>query len=94
MLFYITGKKSQWLNLTYSRYKITLALEIILFKNSYLMKFYEIKICHVVIFRLYAVYKKHEMIKINYQTIEKLQYCTIASAQIILMPTAGKFQIS
>ena len=28
------------------------------------MQFYEINICQVIIFRLYAVYNKHEMIKL------------------------------
>ena len=34
------------------------------------MEFYEIKICQVMIFRLYAVYNKHEMVKIGNQTSE------------------------
>ena len=37
------------------------------------MKFYEINICEVKIFRLYTVYNKHEMIKIDNQTREKLK---------------------
>ena len=37
------------------------------------MLFYEINISQVMIFRLYTVYKKHEMIKIGNQTREKLQ---------------------
>ena len=42
-------------------------------KNSYLMQFCEINICQVMIFRLYTVYNKHEMIKIGNQTREKSQ---------------------
>ena len=53
--------------------KIILAFEINLVKNSYLMQFYEINICHVMIFRIYIVYKEHEMIKIGNETTEKLQ---------------------
>ena len=34
------------------------------------MQFCEINICQVMIFRLYAVYNKHEMIKIDSQTRE------------------------
>ena len=37
--------------------KITWALVIIRVKNSYLMQFYEINICQVVIFRFYTAYK-------------------------------------
>ena len=37
------------------------------------MQFYEINICQVMIFRLYTVYNKHEMLKIDSQTREKLQ---------------------
>ena len=33
-------------------------------KNSYLMQFCEKNICQVIIFRLYAVYNKHEIVKI------------------------------
>ena len=42
-------------------------------KNSYLMQFHEINISQVMIFRLYVVYNKHEMIKNEYQTWEKSQ---------------------
>ena len=42
-------------------------------QNSYLMQFFEINIEQVMIFRLYTVYKKHEMIKIGSQTREKSQ---------------------
>ena len=37
------------------------------------MQFYEINICQDMIFRLYTVYNKREMIKIGYQTREKSQ---------------------
>ena len=45
--------------------KIIRALEIFRVKNSYLIQFYEINICHGMIFRLYIVHNKHEMIKIS-----------------------------
>ena len=53
--------------------KIIRALEISRVKNSYLMQFYEINISQVMIFRLYTVYNKHEMIKIFSRTNDKLQ---------------------
>ena len=37
------------------------------------MEFYEINIYKVVMFRLYIVYNKHEMIQIDNQTREKTQ---------------------
>ena len=37
------------------------------------MQFYEVNICRVMIFRLFAVYNKHKMIKIGGQTREKSQ---------------------
>ena len=37
------------------------------------MKFYEINICQVMMFRLYTDYNKHEMIKVDIETREKLQ---------------------
>ena len=37
------------------------------------MQFYEINVCQIMIFRLYAVYSKHEMINIGSQIREKLQ---------------------
>ena len=37
------------------------------------MQFYEINICEAMIFRLYAVYNKHEMVKIDNQIREKQQ---------------------
>ena len=40
------------------------------------MQFYEISICHVMIFRLYTVFNKHEMIKIGNQIREKSQKCS------------------
>ena len=52
------------------------------------MQFYKINICQIMIFRLYAVYNKHEMIKIGNQTREK--YDSIASAGIILLPTVRR----
>ena len=42
-------------------------------EKSYLIQFYEINICEVMIFRLYIIYNKHEMIKIGNQAIEKWQ---------------------
>ena len=42
-------------------------------KNSYLMHFYEINICQVMIFRLHTVYNKYEMLKTANETIEKSQ---------------------
>ena len=37
------------------------------------MQIYEINICQVMIFRLYTVYNKHEMIKIDNKSREKSQ---------------------
>ena len=37
------------------------------------MQFYEISICEIIIFRLYTVYNKHEMIKTSNQASEKWQ---------------------
>ena len=37
------------------------------------MQFCEINICQGIIFRIYAVYNKHELIKIDSQTREKSQ---------------------
>ena len=37
------------------------------------MQFYEIKVCQLMIFRLYIVYNKYEMIKIGNQRREKSQ---------------------
>ena len=37
------------------------------------MQFYEINICQIIIFRLYTVRNKHQMIKIGNQIREKLQ---------------------
>ena len=42
-------------------------------KNSYLIQFYEINICQIMIFWLNTVYNKLEMIKIDNQTREKSQ---------------------
>ena len=50
------------------------------------MQFYGKNICQIMIFRLYTVYNKHEMIKIVNQTREKIE-CIIASARIILLST-------
>ena len=38
------------------------------------MQFYQINFCQVVIFRLYTVYNKHEMIKIGSQTRGNRKY--------------------
>ena len=45
--------------------KIIRALEIIRVKKLMFNEFYEINICQVIIFRLYIVYSKHNMIKIS-----------------------------
>ena len=37
------------------------------------MQFYEINICQIMIFRLYAVHNKHKLIKIRNQIREKSQ---------------------
>ena len=37
------------------------------------MQFYEVNISQVMIFRLYTVYNRHEMIKNGNQTREKIQ---------------------
>ena len=37
------------------------------------MQFYEINIGQIMIFKLYTIYKKHEMLKIGSQTREKLR---------------------
>ena len=42
-------------------------------KNSYIIQFYEINICQIMIFRNYTVYNKHKMIKIGNQIREKPQ---------------------
>ena len=53
--------------------KIIRALQIFRGKKLYLMQFYEMNICQVMIFRLLIVYNKHEMIKNDSQTREKSQ---------------------
>ena len=58
---------------SYSRQQNYSCIGIIWVKNSYLMRFYEIINCLFKIFRLYAVYNKHEMIKNGNQTREKSQ---------------------
>ena len=40
-------------------------------QNSFLNQFYEVNICQLMIFRLYAVHNKHEIIKIGYKRREK-----------------------
>ena len=47
------------------------------------MQFYEIHICQIMIFRLYTVYNKHQMVNIGNQTKEKSQ--VLLSARIILL---------
>ena len=37
------------------------------------MQFYEVNIYQIMIFKLYTVHNKHEMIKIGYKTKEKSQ---------------------
>ena len=44
------------------------------------MQFYKINIFHLMFFRLYAVYKKYEMIKIGNQIGEKSQVLSQARA--------------
>ena len=51
--------------------KTVRALEVILVEKLILNQFYEINICQVMIFRLYTVYNKHEIIKIVNHTREK-----------------------
>ena len=51
------------------------------------MQFYEVKICEVMIFRLFTVYNKHNIMKIGNQTREG----TIASAPIIFQPTVNEW---
>ena len=48
------------------------AFEINPVRKLILILFYEINICHVLIFRFHTVFNKHEMIKILNQTTEKL----------------------
>ena len=52
-------------------------IEIIRFKKILLVQFYEAYICQVMIFRLYTVYDKHEMIKIGNQTREKSEVLSL-----------------
>ena len=70
-------------------------------KNSNLMQFYKINVCHVMIFRLHAVYDKHELMKLGNQSKEKLQYyhkcsnnfaadCTIHDQSCNLTTVAGE----
>ena len=54
-------------------------------KNSYLMQFYEIKICQVMIFRLYTVHNKYD--DKNSQSNHRNIASIIASVRIILLPT-------
>ena len=73
-------------------------------KNSNLLKLYKINFCQVVIFRLYTVYNKHEIIKIGNQirnrslTIQfTMQYadCRLASSSGMLnMPLKLRFRPS
>ena len=51
------------------------------------MQFYKINFCQVIIFKLYTVYKKHEMAKIGNQTRKKIT-SIIASVRMILLLTA------
>ena len=37
------------------------------------MQFFEINICHIMIFQLYTAYNEHEMIKVGNQKAEKSQ---------------------
>ena len=75
--FYSILRKSNVRNFIFFRYLVQLAAK--LFKHlrkfvsvtSFLMQFHEIDICQVMIFKIYTVYKKHEMIRINNQTREK-----------------------
>ena len=53
--------------------KIIRAFEIIRVKKLIPNAVYEIYICEVMIFKLYTVYKKQEMIKIGNQIREKSQ---------------------
>ena len=55
-------------NTLYSRHKIVQALEVIRVKNSYLIQFDGINTFQAMIFRLFTVYHKHEMVKIGNKT--------------------------
>ena len=50
------------------------------------MQFYEINFCQIMMFRLYTIYDKPEMIKTNNQTRRKSQPLSQV-ARIILLPT-------
>ena len=50
--------------------KIIRTFEKICFQKSYLIQFYEMNICQIMIFRLYIAYNKHEIMKIGNQTRE------------------------
>ena len=49
------------------------ALAKIRSENSYLVQFYEVNICEIMIFRPYTIYNMHEMKKIGDQAREKSQ---------------------
>ena len=49
------------------------------------MQFNEVNICQVMIFRLYTVYTKYEVIKIGNHNREKPQILFIASARTVLV---------
>ena len=66
--------------------KIIRALEIIRVKNLYLMQFYEINICQVMIFRLYTVYNKHNDDK-NWRSNHRKIASIIAFAPVWLLST-------
>ena len=53
--------------------KIIRTFEKICFQKSYLIQFYEMNICQIMIFKLHTVYNKCEMIKIGNQTRVKSQ---------------------
>ena len=61
-------------------------LKYVASKNSYLMQFCEINIHQVMIFRLYTVYNKHDMIKMTVKNQIKIA-SIIANDRIILLPT-------
>ena len=67
-----SGFKFSFLNVQ-SAAKLFQHLRYFVSKNWYLMQFYEISICQVLIFKLYTVYNNYEMIKIGDQISEKSQ---------------------
>ena len=57
-------------------------------ENSYLMRFYKINICQVMIFSLYIVYKKYNDDK-NWRSNHRRIASIITSPRIILLPAVN-----